>query len=349
MIDASIIVPVYNTDQTLLKQCINSIVKAASHSTIEIVLVDDGSKQECAEHVDRLMDEISCLRVIHQSNKGEGGARNTGIEKANGHYLLFVDSDDIIPEGWIDLAIEKGRKTNADIVSGRFLQCIQPPESTNTTYDEVLLNEDEVYKIQRDQFLETTNLVSGLEYIDRGVCSKLYKRSLITNFRFREGVVLSTDQIYNHEVLRRCKTYCLTNKDSYFYITNPNSVSHVYRENAVDVMMNSLMDVKENLFDNPEVKNAFYFHVLRDLRLALQFSCFNNPQKTSFIAKYKKVKKAFTNGLVVEAQNKLQIKNIKTKTAKIFIFLMKHNLPFLYTAVHLMTCQIKRFRRKNVK
>lgn len=348
MIDVSIIVPVYNTDMILLRRCVDSIVSAAVNSSIEIVLVDDGSEKKYADFMDELDNEIPYLHVIHQKNKGEGGARNTGIENAHGQYLMYVDSDDVIPKGWIDLAITRGKINNADIVSGRFLQCIQPPESSKIEFDEVVLNENEIYKIQRDQFLETTDLVRGLEYIDRGVCSKLYRKSLIINSRFREGVVLSADQIYNHEVLKKCKTYCLTNNDSYYYIVNPNSVSHVYRENAVDIMMKSLIDVKANLFDNSDVYNAFYFHVLRDLRLGLQFSCFNNPQKNSIISKYKKVKAGFSNPLVREAQKSLSIKKLKIKNKNIifFIYIMKYNLPFIYTIAHLMIRQIKRHRRK---
>ncbi len=88
----SFIVPVYNVKQ-YLEKCIDSIL-GQSYKDHEVIIVDDGSDDGSGDILDRLYGDLQNVTIIHQENKGLGGARNTGIEQAEGEYLLFVDSDD---------------------------------------------------------------------------------------------------------------------------------------------------------------------------------------------------------------------------------------------------------------
>ena len=88
----SVIVPVYNTEK-YLQQCITSITSQTIRE-IEIIIVDDGSREECAVLCDSLAKTDDRIKVIHKENAGPGFARNTGIEAAMGEYIGFVDSDD---------------------------------------------------------------------------------------------------------------------------------------------------------------------------------------------------------------------------------------------------------------
>ena len=92
----SIIVPVYNT-QKYLTRCIESI-KNQTLENIEIIIVDDGSKEECAAFCDEIAKGDLRIKVVHKKNGGLGFARNSGIEAASGEYIGFVDSDDYIKE-----------------------------------------------------------------------------------------------------------------------------------------------------------------------------------------------------------------------------------------------------------
>lgn len=111
----SIIVPVYNV-QEYLQGCIDSIL-ANDCSDCEIILVDDGSTDgACPAICDRLEQEHpELIRVIHQENRGLGGARNTGLEAAKGEYVFFVDSDDTIEPDTLRLLKEQVERTHADI------------------------------------------------------------------------------------------------------------------------------------------------------------------------------------------------------------------------------------------
>lgn len=109
----SAVVPVYNTKKEYLDECINSILNQ-TYPHIELILVDDGSKDWCASLCDDFANRDSRVKVIHQSNAGVSVARNNGIKQATGQILTFVDSDDSLKEDAWTLAVKALEKYNAD-------------------------------------------------------------------------------------------------------------------------------------------------------------------------------------------------------------------------------------------
>lgn len=109
----SVIVPVYNVER-YLEKCVRSVL-AQTEPDFELLLVDDGSTDGCGALCDRLKETDPRIRVIHQENKGLGGARNTGIEEAKGEWLLFVDSDDWIEPDTLEKALTAGEREKADL------------------------------------------------------------------------------------------------------------------------------------------------------------------------------------------------------------------------------------------
>ena len=99
----SVIIPVYNTEKYLLK-CVDSVL-AQTYTNIEIILVEDGSPDNCPTLCDEYAKKDSRIKVIHKKNEGSSLARKTGINNANGEYLAFVDSDDWVEENYIKKAI----------------------------------------------------------------------------------------------------------------------------------------------------------------------------------------------------------------------------------------------------
>ena len=98
----SVIVPVYNTEK-YLKRCVCSIINQNYHN-VEIILIDDGSKDSSGKVCDILAEQDSRIKVIHQVNAGVSKARNIGIDNANGDYVVFLDSDDeLLPNVFNDL------------------------------------------------------------------------------------------------------------------------------------------------------------------------------------------------------------------------------------------------------
>ena len=110
----SIVVPVYKVEQ-YLDQCVQSI-RNQTWKELEIILVDDGSPDQCGEMCEGYKAQDQRIVVIHKPNGGLGDARNEGAKAARGKYLLFVDSDDHIAEDLVEKTIKAARETDSDIV-----------------------------------------------------------------------------------------------------------------------------------------------------------------------------------------------------------------------------------------
>lgn len=110
----SIVVPVYNMGNSL-KVCVDSLLKQ-DYSNIEILLIDDGSKDNSLEICNKLKKEDNRIRVYHTENRGSGPARNTGIENAAGRYIYFPDADDKLKENAISILVKAMGKGKYDLV-----------------------------------------------------------------------------------------------------------------------------------------------------------------------------------------------------------------------------------------
>lgn len=110
----SVIIPVYNVDH-YLEQCVNSIL-GQSFGDFELILVDDGSKDQSGAICDEYEKKDVRVKVIHQQNAGSSAARNTGLKVANGIYILFVDADDWVDSNHIESMVETAERESADVV-----------------------------------------------------------------------------------------------------------------------------------------------------------------------------------------------------------------------------------------
>ena len=113
-IEISIIVPIYKVPEEFLRKCIESLIKQ-TYTNIEIILVDDGSPDNCGNICDEYKQKDDRIVVIHQQNKGLSGARNTGYEKARGKWITFVDGDDWVESNMCEI-FAKYANPDIDIV-----------------------------------------------------------------------------------------------------------------------------------------------------------------------------------------------------------------------------------------
>lgn len=119
MLTLSVIIPVYNTHQ-YLRECVDSV---SVRDGIEVILVDDGSDDKVTSALcDEIARERADVRTLHSENRGLGGARNLGLENANGDYVLFFDSDDLLADGAIDSLLSAAEKHRSpDVIEFDFL------------------------------------------------------------------------------------------------------------------------------------------------------------------------------------------------------------------------------------
>ena len=199
----SVIVPIYNVEKYLNK-CVDSII-SQTYKNLEIILVDDGSSDNCPKICDKYADSDSRIKVVHKKNGGLSDARNAGLKIATGEYIFFIDSDDWIKPQTLLCMMETAQKYSADIV-----EC-------NVMYYYDNKNEE---KYNDDQFAVYDNNASIMsayikDYnIKTVVWNKLYKRTIINDTCFEFGKY-HEDEFFTYQIL--AKTNKLVHLDEYFY------------------------------------------------------------------------------------------------------------------------------------
>ena len=109
----SVIIPVYNVEK-YLEECIQSVLKQ-TYKNLEIILVDDGSPDNCPKMCDEWAKKDSRIKVIHKQNGGASSSRNTGLDVMTGDFMCFIDSDDFIAKNYIEVLYNNLIETNSDV------------------------------------------------------------------------------------------------------------------------------------------------------------------------------------------------------------------------------------------
>ena len=211
----SVIVPIYNVKK-YLTDCIDSII-GQTYANIEIILVDDGSEDGCAEICDAYKEKDSRIKVIHKENGGLSSARNAGIEMALGSYLAFVDSDDTIHEFFIETLYNMCETYDCDIAQCDFLQISEKSIKLAPQKWERLDVCSPIDAIRRSCF--------GLEVIKYTISwNKIYKRTVFEGVRFPEGKI-HEDMFVAHRLYRNANKIITTNKYLYYYLQRKDSIT----------------------------------------------------------------------------------------------------------------------------
>lgn len=190
MPEISVIVPVYKVEK-YLNSCVDSILNQ-SFSDFELILVDDGSPDNCGVICDDYAAKDSRVRVIHQENQGLSCARNTGIDAARGRFLCFVDSDDLVAPDYCRVLYDLLAESTADFsVCGvcRFRDGEDP----------VPVDVEDSGQVSSREFLGM-QLRRKSEF---GVWNKLYRRELFEKIRFKAGK-LNEDVIFSADLMKHC-------------------------------------------------------------------------------------------------------------------------------------------------
>ena len=254
----SIIVPVYNVE-LYLEECIDSIIRQ-SYQDIEIILVDDGSTDQSGVICDKYAAQDVRVKVFHKINGGLSSARNYGIDKATGAYLLFIDSDDFIKEDYCERFIESiGNTHSIGFVSSNLISYKNSDDLMSTKG--IIRNKEMSYS---DFFKSALRARTS-----NSVCGKLFNRDFISQTRFRNGRnnedTLFLFDLYEH------------NRDNYWVIeVSYQGYYYRYRESSIchdpsnplylQILSNDLLMKQEthdceikSLIDHTYWLHAFYF------------------------------------------------------------------------------------------
>lgn len=221
----SIIVPVYNVEQ-YIQECVNSIIAQTYHN-IEIILVDDGSPDRCPQMCDEYVKIDSRIRVIHKANGGLSDARNAGICAANGEYVCFCDSDDILSPHFVQTLM--GMAENKCIISCESVSFDGNKETTIPYYHR---------KESMSVYTSTEYLIGILKKTnDPSCCNKLFHKTIIGNARFDIGKT-NEDILFLFKIIKDPIKVKHANLGLYKYRVNPNSITHTFNDSSLNYYYN---------------------------------------------------------------------------------------------------------------
>ena len=206
----SILSPCYNVEP-FLPQCIDSII-SQTYSNLQIVMIDDGSKDDTWNILQSYAAKDSRIEFYHQENQGVASTRNNLLDKIKGDFFLFVDSDDWIEPDTVEFLLQISSSNLADIV---ICDMVNENHSCDKEYREELMDQETTIK----KFLFHKELSGSL-------CNKLVKTSLLHGIRFDSHISYGEDALFCWHILQWANTVVQTNKQLYHYRMNASSLSH---------------------------------------------------------------------------------------------------------------------------
>lgn len=219
----SVIVTVYNLEKCL-ESCIDSIL-ASTYKDLEILLVDDGSKDQSGAICDKYAESDNRFKVIHKENGGLSDARNTGMSHATGEYIMFVDGDDLIHPNMIQVLVDAMQSGDYDVSMVQGIQLFEADCEKYMSDKELGLASNHKILTQRDYMrglLGTSN--SEFQYIV--VWNKLYKSDLARSVQFRKTKSVSEDLEWSLQIGLKINKIHWVEAWMYFWIQHPSSITH---------------------------------------------------------------------------------------------------------------------------
>lgn len=289
----SIIVPVYNAEK-YLKNCVESITRQTI-TDLEIILIDDGSKDLSSQICDELAKEDKRVKVIHQENMGVSAVRNVGLDIAKGQYIGFVDSDDYIDEDMFEHLLKIMKENNCEISCCNFSKSCKTV-NTNTN------NKTTVYDSKASLMeLALDRNINGYLW------NKLINKKLFESMRFCEDISISEDKLILWELLKKCNRVCVSDKVCYHYIQHEESLCNSqFSKKRLDILkvnMKILNEAQELFPENFDILETKIIE--QNIRTSLEISNANYYEKDVILEISSKMKKT-------KIKNLMKIQNRKS-------------------------------------
>ena len=245
----SIIVPVYKVEK-FLSECVSSIL-TQSFRDFELVLVDDGSPDECPQKCDKYSLNDPRVVTFHKKNGGLSSARNFGLDHAKGRYIMFVDSDDLLAEDALERLYNEIITTNADVVLGRIIR-FDAKSGKSRPYTHL----EDYKEMSGKQTLEM--LLKG-NPLNISVCGGMYKREVWDEVRMPVGYVCEDWYIMPDIYLQKDIAVVFLPMLVYLYRDNAQStMSGMYRH-----CNSQVIDVAERVIQTiKQIDNELYYKTL---------------------------------------------------------------------------------------
>ena len=244
----SIIIPVYKVEK-YLEKCIESVLKQ-TYTNLQIILVDDGSPDNCGKICDEYAKKDLRIEVIHKVNGGLSDARNVGIAKTKGKYIGFVDSDYYIKEDMYEILINLIKEYDADVSICNLYDVIDGKEYIRN-------NENGIQEYSRLEILKEVLLDKNIQSY---AWNKLYKKELFDEIKYPIGKKYE-DIGTTFYVFEKCNKIVVTSKPEYYYLKRSDSLVNNVTESTVldytDIIIQRYLYTQKNIEELRKYNNYY--------------------------------------------------------------------------------------------
>lgn len=278
----SIIVPVYNVEQ-YIGRCLNSLVNQTCSCSYEIVVVNDGTRDNSMDIVDKYARKYDFIRIINQENKGISGARNTGILNAIGEYIAFVDSDDYVSKNYIKLLHESATEHDSDVVCCNYRNVTG---QNGKGVDNFLVHTKGVYDGKR-VMRESLHDITVRSYL----WNKLFRRSLFIDngITFPEGISFE-DFAVMPQLFYHSKKVSFIPETLYFYVHRSTSMMGNISKKDVENYLKAYAILRKfleenNIFDEYKLTYSILAKKISATIFGMLVRCWWKEPKTAYLTK----------------------------------------------------------------
>lgn len=302
-IKISVIVPIYNARKTI-KKCIESLLNQ-SYKNFEVILIDDGSKDGTEDLINEMEKKDSRIVYYKKKNGGVSSARNLGISKARGKYIIFIDADDQVHRKMLEIMMYTMEKYSCDLVTCQYTK------SENIIHNNII--EYKIEKINREEYFHEMFLPK--KFVAAFVWNRLYKVDIIRSKKicFDENISICEDTLFNYLYAKNCRNMVFLKVPLYFYNINGNSAMFSNRFNMNKLSANYVYDYILNSETDSRVIN--------DIQIACMW--FNEI----IIRQIKKQKVPVSEELIQDIKNRLHLNPAG---------FMRSGIPIKYKIAYLM-------------
>lgn len=244
----SIIIPIYNAEKYLL-DCLESVLQQ-TYQNCELLLIDDGSTDKSNEIAAKFCEDHpeAEIQFFTKKNGGQSTARNLGLKKATGTYVIFIDSDDFVSHSHVEMLYNAVKTNKAKLAMCKMTKNLTQL-SDQPISQPVVLSGD---------FLTLVDTLYASDYPAVSAWAKIYHQSLLKNTQFYEGIIYE-DGLFFYEIINQVNTIVLVDCASYYYRTSENSTmtTQITKKNFDILKQNELVQAffQEH---HPEAMYHFY-------------------------------------------------------------------------------------------
>ena len=255
----SVIIPIYNGEK-YLKDCLNSVL-GQSYDNLEVLLINDGSTDASGALCHQYAEQDLRIRVYDKENGGVSTARNLGIEKAQGEYLLFVDGDDMLHRDYVGVCMDLLKEKSIDYFTFPILRV--KSEEMEKKYSELQKDTKEqqfIVRDKRDSYLAMATLRNYWDFSAIG--GKIIARKAIGDLRFQEKMHYGEDTLFLQQLMNQGVVSARGRDKWYLYrMHEENAIKSKYRDSQPEYLLSHL-EVAEEEYRQGRKESAYYWQLM---------------------------------------------------------------------------------------